>query len=79
MSEEITEVTETFQNVQDLYRKVSSYLVQARKKPSDTNVEVKDLKVNVGKKGKEYDLSMEIDFSLTPKNPPEKSKDEKTT
>jgi len=68
LSEEISEVTETVQNVQDLYKKLSSYLIQARKNPSDTDISVQNLNFGFGKKGKEYSINMEFDFSLKPKN-----------
>lgn len=74
MSEEIGEVTETIQNLQDLYRKLSEYLVQSKKNPSDTDVSIKNLSFSLGKKDKEYSASMELDFSLAPKTRENKEK-----
>lgn len=58
---------DTVQNLQDIYKKLSEYLQQSRKTPSDTDLVVNCLSFNVGKKEKEYNVGIELDFSLSPK------------
>ncbi|MGE5188176.1 MAG: hypothetical protein ACM3JE_04035 [Betaproteobacteria bacterium] len=64
MSEVQIDVLETLQKAN---QKISEYLNKAKASPSDTEVKIERLGFNIGKKEKEYNVSMEMDFILLPK------------